>query len=159
MGLLSKIRFFPWLPGAPFSGTILSGIILTGAILSLSVAVPTPARAGAVLVTIAVEGQAAPDANGTIGSISDVSLNDAGQVVFNSSLMQGTAGGAADNSGIFRGTGGSLTQIAREGNAAPGGGGGGHGGGSLLLELRGVSGLRPGPGELVGNVVKGGFVS
>jgi hypothetical protein len=127
MGLLSKIRFFPWLPGAPFSGTILSGIILTGAILSLSVAVPTPARAGAVLVTIAVEGQAAPDANGTIGSISDVSLNDAGQVVFNSSLMQGTAGGAADNSGIFRGTGGSLTQIAREGNAAPGGGGGAFG--------------------------------
>jgi hypothetical protein len=48
-------------------------------------------------------------------------FNDAGQVGFKPSLT-GTDLGAADNSAIFRGSGGAATEIAREGDSAPGGG-------------------------------------
>ncbi|MEM9704249.1 MAG: choice-of-anchor tandem repeat NxxGxxAF-containing protein, partial [Planctomycetota bacterium] len=84
---------------------------------------------GGALTQITREGQAAPDGNGTFsgfgvpsGGFGPPALNDAGQVAF-SGFLTGTAGGGADNSGIFRGAGGTLTRIAREGQAAPDGNG------------------------------------
>jgi hypothetical protein len=73
---------------------------------------------GGSITQIAREGQAAPDANGTFSNFFDPVLNDLGQAAFLASLT-GTSGGGTDNTGIFRGSGGSLTQIARAGQAAP----------------------------------------
>ncbi|MEM1212018.1 MAG: choice-of-anchor tandem repeat NxxGxxAF-containing protein, partial [Planctomycetota bacterium] len=73
------------------------------------------------LTQLAREGQAAPDNNGSFsGFNSSVALNDAGQAAF-TGFLTGTAGGGSDNSGLFRGDGtsGGLTQLAREGQAAP----------------------------------------
>jgi len=78
--------------------------------------------AGGALTQIARAGQAAPDGNGTFFDFGTPSLNDAGQAAFDAELT-GTSGGTSDNRGIFRGSGGTLTQIAREGQAAPDGNG------------------------------------
>lgn len=79
------------------------------------------------LTQIAREGQAAPDLNGSFGGLTDIfraiSLNNAGQVSFLAELS-GTAGGNSDDTGIFLGDAISgLTQVAREGQAAPDGNG------------------------------------
>ncbi|MFM9957226.1 MAG: choice-of-anchor tandem repeat NxxGxxAF-containing protein [Phycisphaerales bacterium] len=81
---------------------------------------------GVTTVKIAREGELSPDGNGQlyegIGLSHSVSINASGAVAFRSSLL-GTAGGTSDDAAIFRGTGGTLTKIAREGQAAPGGDG------------------------------------
>ncbi|MEM1213175.1 MAG: choice-of-anchor tandem repeat NxxGxxAF-containing protein, partial [Planctomycetota bacterium] len=72
------------------------------------------------LTQLAREGQAAPDNNGSFSGFGNPALNDAGQAAFVSTLT-GTAGGTSDDFGIFRsdGSSGGLTQLAREGQAAP----------------------------------------
>lgn len=77
---------------------------------------------GGALTQIAREGQASPDGNGTLSFLNDPLLNDAGQAAFSATLV-GTAGGTSDNEGIFRGSGAALSQLAREGQLAPGGNG------------------------------------
>ncbi len=78
--------------------------------------------AGSTITQIAREGQAAPDGNGMFDFFTDLALNHAGQAAFFAELT-GTSGGWTDNTGIFRGAGGTITQIAREGQAAPDGNG------------------------------------
>ena len=80
-------------------------------------------RVGDRFLQIVREGQIAPDGNGTFsGAVSEIKLNNIGQVAFEGILL-GTNGGSSDNGGIFRGNGGALTQIAREGQGAPDGNG------------------------------------
>ncbi|MEM6394215.1 MAG: PEP-CTERM sorting domain-containing protein [Planctomycetota bacterium] len=73
---------------------------------------------GSTLTQIIRTGQAAPDANGSFSNFGSPSLNDAGQAAF-VGFFTGTAGGFGDDSGLFRSDGSILTQIAREGQAAP----------------------------------------
>ena len=73
---------------------------------------------GGSITQISREGQSAPDANGTFFSFNSLVFNNSGQAAFSAGLT-GTSGGSSDNSGIFRGSGGSITQIAREGQSAP----------------------------------------
>ena len=73
---------------------------------------------GTTLTQIVRRGQAAPDGNGSFSDFFSPALNDAGQVAFNGELT-GTGGGGSDNLGIFRGDGTTLTQVARDGQAAP----------------------------------------
>lgn len=71
------------------------------------------------LAEIAREGEASPDGNGKFSGFRNIMLNDSGQVVFRGELT-GTNGDAGDDTGIFVGDGATgLTQIAREGQAAP----------------------------------------
>ncbi len=77
---------------------------------------------GAAITQIARAGQPAPDGNGSLSGLDNPVLNTSGQVAF-SALLTGTAGGTNDDSGIFLGSGGVVTQIAREGQAAPDGNG------------------------------------
>jgi hypothetical protein len=73
---------------------------------------------------VALSGQAAPDGNGILLSMSAFGgppvLTDAGISVFTATLMS-TTGGSSDNEGIFCGSGGQLGQIARKGQSLPGG--------------------------------------
>jgi hypothetical protein len=57
-----------------------------------------------------------PDGTASFRLIGDVTLNDAGQVAFLSSLYSQ----AFDDHGVFRGDGSALTQIARKGQPIPG---------------------------------------
>ncbi|XAL98098.1 PEP-CTERM sorting domain-containing protein [Phycisphaeraceae bacterium D3-23] len=78
---------------------------------------------GTTLTQIAREGQVPPGGNGVFANIFGPQFNDAGQVAFYADLS-GTSGGGLDNRGLYRSTAGSaLTQIAREGQTAPGGDG------------------------------------
>ena len=78
---------------------------------------------GGTVTQIARKGQTVPGGNGTYSSFLTSSvLNDAGQVAFLAPLT-GTSGGSADNSGLFLGSGGTVAQIAREGQTVPGGNG------------------------------------
>ena len=77
---------------------------------------------GSAVTQIAREGAAVPDGNGNFSSITSSALNASGQVAFTADLTS-TSGGVSDNSGIFLGSGGAITQIAREGAAAPDGNG------------------------------------
>jgi hypothetical protein len=75
-----------------------------------------------VLRTVAVQGQSAPG-GGTFGdfALSDVWLNNAGDVAFSTGLAQGSGGVDADSdSGIWVDRAGVLTQLLREGDVAPG---------------------------------------
>jgi hypothetical protein len=76
---------------------------------------------GNSMTQIARAGQAA-GGNGAFSSFGNARLNNSGQVAFWSTLVN-TIGGNNDNSGIYRGSGGLITQIAREGQAAPDGNG------------------------------------
>ncbi|MBT8446577.1 MAG: hypothetical protein KJO38_05495, partial [Gammaproteobacteria bacterium] len=96
--------------------------IRAAAIVVLS-AQPWLAYADGRTDTIVLEGQTAPDGNGAFGRLEEVSLNAGGQVAFQSLDMTGTSGGANDDQGVFRGSGAEVTQIAREGQAAPDGNG------------------------------------
>jgi hypothetical protein len=69
-------------------------------------------------VVIVSTGDASPDGNGTISYLDTPVLNDSGQVVLDVDL-ESTVGGLLDDAGIFLGTGGGLTQVVREGQAAP----------------------------------------
>ena len=103
-----------------FSATILDGPVASGGIYRDD---------GHSTSRIVRFGQPAPNGNGTIStfsqgnlSLSNVSLNNAGQVMFVATLS-GTSGGNADNGRIFRGDGATLVQLASEGQAAPDGNG------------------------------------
>jgi hypothetical protein len=76
---------------------------------------------GGPLTQVAREGQAAPSGDGNLDSLplSNLALNNAGQVAF-TATMTGASGGIV---GVFRGDGGPLTQVARAGQAAPDGNG------------------------------------
>lgn len=77
---------------------------------------------GSSLTQIAREGQSVPGGNGNFSSFGHPELNNLGQAAF-SAFLNGTSGGTSDNAGIYRGSGGSLTQIARRGQASPDGNG------------------------------------
>jgi hypothetical protein len=79
---------------------------------------------GVTLTQMASEAQSPPDGNGVFRNLglSDPALNAAGQVAFRG-VLTGTTGGTVDDVGIFRGDGSGLTQIVREGQAAPDGNG------------------------------------
>ena len=68
--------------------------------------------------TILMTGQPAPDGNGIISAVFDGAINDYGQVV-----VPATLSGTSDFRGLFLGDGGPVTQIARQGQAAPDGNG------------------------------------
>jgi hypothetical protein len=70
-------------------------------------------------------GQSSPTGNGTFSSAGmggSAKLNDLGAVAFNSSLA-GTSGGANDDFALFLISGGSISEVVREGMAAPDGNG------------------------------------
>jgi len=71
---------------------------------------------------IAITGDAAPNGNGTLSTLSAPVLNNAGQVAF-TTLLAGTSGGSLDNAAFYRSDGTILTKIAREGDPAPNGNG------------------------------------
>lgn len=78
---------------------------------------------GATLVSLAREGQAAPDGNGSFSGFSTFpAFNDAGQAAFRGGLRD-TSGGGEETSGIFRGDGTTLAQVARGDQPAPDGNG------------------------------------
>ena len=73
---------------------------------------------GGALTQIVQKGDAAPDLDGTIDRIFGSTVNTAGQyggVVW----LTGTSGGSSNDRGVILGSGGALTQVAREGQAAP----------------------------------------
>ena len=73
---------------------------------------------GGPLVQIARGGQAAPDGDGRFAAFRFHTLNNSGQAAFVGDLFA-NSGGSSENSAIFRVDGGSLVQLAREGQAAP----------------------------------------
>lgn len=76
---------------------------------------------GGGFTVIAAEGQPAPDNNGLFSgttTFTSAALTDAGQVAFKARLI-GTVAGTLDDQGVFVGSGDAVTQIAREGQAAP----------------------------------------
>lgn len=77
---------------------------------------------GGALTTIAREGNASPDGNGTLFGFADIALNNQGQLAFTGSF-EGSTGGDSDDTAMFRGDGTELIIIAREGDIAPGGNG------------------------------------
>ncbi len=80
---------------------------------------------GGAITQIVLQGQPAPDGNGTYGASGfnpNIAINDSGQVAFSQTLT-GTALGTNDDEGIFRGSGGAITQVFREGQNSPGGNG------------------------------------
>ena len=78
---------------------------------------------GGAVTQIVRQNDPAPDGNGQFGSgLSDYVFNDLGQVGFTNTLT-GTVGGNNDSRGVFRGSGGAVTQVVRQGQAAPDGNG------------------------------------
>jgi hypothetical protein len=78
----------------------------------------------AVILTVVLEGDPAPDGNGTFAQFSTCPplVNNAGQVTFYAQL-NGTTGGISDSQGVFRGDGVVLDRIQRRGDLAPDGSG------------------------------------
>lgn len=77
---------------------------------------------GTSLSQVVRKGDTAPGGNGTqLLFFGSPIVNNAGQYLFQSQLA-GTSGGTLDNQAIYSGTGGTLTQLARKNQAAPGGG-------------------------------------
>jgi hypothetical protein len=83
----------------------------------LCVATTAVAATGTTTI-IADTTTAAPGGNASFSAFNTSVLNDAGQAAFRGDLT-GTSGGGSDNRAIFRGDGTTLTQVAREGQAAP----------------------------------------
>jgi hypothetical protein len=78
---------------------------------------------GVTVDAIARKGETSPDGNGTFGFLtSGLSLNQSDQVAFRGKFID-TDGGMNDDDLIIRGDGSVLTQIVREGQAAPDGNG------------------------------------
>ncbi len=93
--------------------------IVTAFCVGLLTVNPVWAQLGSTQI-IVQQGDAAPDGNGTIGSLGAITrLNDAGQVGYIVDQYNGTAGGALDDSSINLFTGGVSQVIVREGDAAP----------------------------------------
>lgn len=75
---------------------------------------------GGSLTNVVFQGQSAPGTGGgTFSGFSFSALNDSGTAVFQAGVTGGTA-----TEGIFQGSGGSLTNIALQGQSAPSTGGG-----------------------------------
>ena len=53
-------------------------------------------------------------ANGAMGNVFNVRLNDSGQIAFLTTNMTGTVGGSLDNEAIFKSAGAGLVEVARE---------------------------------------------
>ena len=78
---------------------------------------------GGFLSQIAREGQNAPGAPGTFGTLSRPNdINVLNQVVFEAALT-GTLNGSLESEAIYRGSGGTPTEIVRENDPAPDGNG------------------------------------
>jgi hypothetical protein len=111
------------MPFVFFSQRSIHTTFLLAACASVVFAWNVAAVAAPVTKIVAVTGTTAPGGNGVIASLvqsQTLFLNGSGQVAFTASLT-GTAGGEADNFGLYRGDGTSLSQIARQGQTAPGG--------------------------------------
>ena len=78
---------------------------------------------GGALVLVAREGDAAPGAGAGVsfGRFFDPELNDQGEIAFRTNLT-GTGVTFANDGAIFSDVGGTLSLVAREGDAAPGAG-------------------------------------
>ena len=101
--------------GTPFVLALTGALLLAGA---------NPARAA--IEAYVLSGAAAPDGNGQFSTVRGPILNDAGQLAFYAT-MTGTTGGSSSNdrNGVFRREiDGTITQVARGLQAAPGVGGG-----------------------------------
>ncbi len=96
--------------------------LITTACLAAALRAAPPALAQVATQVLMMEGQAAPDGNGTFFSLGLPGINNAGQVVFEGQLL-GTAGGFNEQVGFFQVDGGVLSQIFRGGQAAPDGNG------------------------------------
>jgi hypothetical protein len=77
---------------------------------------------GGALTRIAREGQPVPAGDGLLSFMFVPMLNNAGQSAFTATITR-NALGTANDTAIYRGDGGTLKEIAREGNLVPGGNG------------------------------------
>ena len=79
---------------------------------------------GGSLSLVAREGEAAPSAGEGVmfGAIFDPQLNNQGEIAFTSNVLTGTGVTRGNDDAVFSGVGGSLSLVAREGDAAPGAG-------------------------------------
>lgn len=84
-------------------------------LLSFALAIPTPARAGYRIVTIALKGDPAPGTNGAFGFFKCPSINASGQVG-----VQGHFVADSTDAGLWVGDEHGLTLVARRGDAPPG---------------------------------------
>jgi len=76
------------------------------------------------VIELAREGESVPGGNGSFGDfIFLTGLNDSGQAAF-SAQLDGTSGGESDNEALFIASEAGITELARNGEPAPGGGGG-----------------------------------
>jgi hypothetical protein len=126
-GVTSIARRGQAAPGGGFvgSGSVAAFNLVDQALLHASVSAVSngPSESDAIfrgnggeLVQIVRTGQAAPDGNGAFSTLGNVmALNLLGQAAFTATTT------GAQNNGLFRGDGLALTQIARDGQAAPGG--------------------------------------
>ncbi|MEL6329995.1 MAG: choice-of-anchor tandem repeat NxxGxxAF-containing protein [Planctomycetota bacterium] len=88
----------------------------------MSVLTIVVASAGAQITPIALEGQVAPDGNGTYFFFAHPSINDEGEVAFEA-LLANTAEASIDETAIVAAGGqGGPRVVARTGDPAPGGG-------------------------------------
>lgn len=81
---------------------------------------------GSVVHSVIWEGLAAPNGDGTFLDVASPKINASGRIVFGANL-DGTSGGAWDNFGIFAADDAGVTELVREGWAAPLPGGGSNG--------------------------------
>lgn len=76
------------------------------------------------VIELAREGNAVPGGNGSFGDFVFLTgLNDNGEAAFNA-ILDGTSGGESDNEALFIASEAGITELARNGEPAPGGGGG-----------------------------------
>jgi len=88
--------------------------VISGVSANSALAAPTPTTR-----VIAIEGDGAPDGDGSLTDFIGPAVGDSGHAA-----TRGFLAGTSHDSGIFRGDGVNLVQIAREGQAAPDGDGG-----------------------------------
>lgn len=76
------------------------------------------------VIELAREGEQVPGGNGSFGDFVFLTgLNDSGEAAFNA-ILDGTSGGESDNEALFIASEAGITELARNGEPAPGGGGG-----------------------------------
>ena len=101
-------------------------IVYTGTVDSLLISPASQVRVGSPGTTTIIAAEGGPASNGRGGTNGTFTgfhgifpaINDTGQVAF-LNVLNGTTGGASDNVALFRGSGGPITQLMREGQAAP----------------------------------------
>jgi hypothetical protein len=76
------------------------------------------------VIELAREGEQVPGGNGSFDDfIFLTGLNDSGEAAFNA-ILDGTSGGESDNEALYIASEAGITELARNGEPAPGGGGG-----------------------------------